>query len=556
MASTTITPSPLQSQEVVTPSVRSVTLTAKEKKYDRQLRLWAASGQQALEDANILLLNSGAGVVGIETLKNLILPGVGQFTIVDEAKVQESDLGANFFLAEDSLGKSRAQEACNFLRELNPEVRGSGIQESTSKFTSDAKTLDPYTLILLVGPAKPETVHQLSKYASQRSIPLFYIHSVGFYSHFSVQLPDQFPCVDTHPEPETTEDLRLLEPWPELLNYMEVKTHDLGSLSDHEHGHIPYLLLLLYYLEEWKSSHEGRPPNGFPEKKAFRTLVEKAMRTDNPEGGEENYEEAVKAVNKSLNPPEISSGLRQIFESEDCKRPNAKTANFWVIAHAIRDFHSKHGVLPLPGTVPDMKAQSADYVQLQNIYKAKARKDLAEVVESVRAAEKDFMKDSKIDDREIEAFCKGAASVKLIKGRPIQIASQPGEVAWSDTTAKSLCQELGDEGSLLPLYLGFMAYDGASPHDYESMKAYCNDTVNYLQKQSGSSINVDDIQARVEKVVAELVRAEEGELHNISALTGGMIAQEVIKVITKQYIPFDNTCVFDGIASKAGVFRV
>ena len=48
------------------------------------------------------------------------------------------------------------------------------------------------------------------------------------------------------------------------------------------------------------------------------------MRRDNAEGGEENFEEAVKAVNKSLNPPEISSGLREIFESDDCKRPNAK----------------------------------------------------------------------------------------------------------------------------------------------------------------------------------------------------------------------------------------
>lgn len=47
----------------------------KEKKYDRQLRLWAASGQQALEDAHLLLLNSGAGTVGVETLKNLVLPG-------------------------------------------------------------------------------------------------------------------------------------------------------------------------------------------------------------------------------------------------------------------------------------------------------------------------------------------------------------------------------------------------------------------------------------------------------------------------------------------------
>ena len=129
MAAVAITPAPLRSHEAEKPSVRQFTLTAKEKKYDRQLRLWAASGQQALEEANIVLLNSGSGVVGIETLKNLILPGVGQFTIVDEAKVQESDLGVNFFLEEDSLGKSRAQETCNYLRELNPEVQGFGIRE-------------------------------------------------------------------------------------------------------------------------------------------------------------------------------------------------------------------------------------------------------------------------------------------------------------------------------------------------------------------------------------------------------------------------------------------
>ena len=54
----------------------------------------------------------------------------------------------------------------------------------------------------------------------------------------------------------------------------------------------------------------------------------------------------------------------------------------------------------------------------------------------------------------------------------------------------------------------------------------------------------------------EVARAKGGELHNISALTGGMIAQEVIKIITKQYIPIDNTCVFDGIASRAQIFRL
>lgn len=56
----------------------------KEKKYDRQLRLWAASGQAALESANILLVSSGAGTVGVETLKNLVLPGMSrQATLPD-----------------------------------------------------------------------------------------------------------------------------------------------------------------------------------------------------------------------------------------------------------------------------------------------------------------------------------------------------------------------------------------------------------------------------------------------------------------------------------------
>lgn len=48
----------------------------KERKYDRQLRLWAAAGQVALESANVLLVNSGCGTVGVEALKNLVLPGL------------------------------------------------------------------------------------------------------------------------------------------------------------------------------------------------------------------------------------------------------------------------------------------------------------------------------------------------------------------------------------------------------------------------------------------------------------------------------------------------
>ena len=103
--------------------------TSKEKRYDRQLRLWGAGGQIALEDTHIILINNGSGVTGVETLKNLVLPGVGEFTILDSALVSEADLGVNFFLDDDSLGKFRADETVKMLMELNPDVRGHAVTE-------------------------------------------------------------------------------------------------------------------------------------------------------------------------------------------------------------------------------------------------------------------------------------------------------------------------------------------------------------------------------------------------------------------------------------------
>ena len=164
-------------------------------------------------------------------------------------------------------------------------------------------------------------MEKIASLAWKESIPLFYIHSVGFYSQFSLQLPLQFPIVDTHPDPASTQDLRLLDPWLELAHFTRVKTADMENLSDHEHGHIPYLLLLLHYLERWKSTHDGKAPGDYKEKTAFRELVRQGIRRNNPEGGEENFDEAVGSVLKSLNPPSISSGLREIFDVDECIEP-------------------------------------------------------------------------------------------------------------------------------------------------------------------------------------------------------------------------------------------
>jgi NEDD8-activating enzyme E1 regulatory subunit len=269
-------------------------------------------------------------------------------------------------------------------------------------------------------------------YGQNTNVPVFYIHSVGFYSSFSVQLPHDFPIVDTHPDPISTTDLRLLRPWPALLEYAGRKTKDIKWMDDEQHGHVPYLLLMLYYLDEWKKSHGGRLPSNFKEKNEFKKLLQDEMRLDNPTAGEENYEQAIAAVIKNLNEPLPSSAVKEVFNAEECQNLSTMSANFWIIAHAISQFYKRYGVLPLPGSVPDMKAQSSDYIELQNVYKSKAREDVTEVLSIVRSLEMGLYRTHPIDEKEVEAFCKTAQHAKLIRGRPIQIVGSYGRVAWGN----------------------------------------------------------------------------------------------------------------------------
>lgn len=92
-------------------------------KYDRQLRLWGAEGQRRLASAHVLLVRAGA--TGAETLKNLVLPGVQRFTVLDDALVSKADATNNFFVSDAALGRPRAEVVTNLLLEMNRDVAGS-----------------------------------------------------------------------------------------------------------------------------------------------------------------------------------------------------------------------------------------------------------------------------------------------------------------------------------------------------------------------------------------------------------------------------------------------
>jgi len=175
-------------------------------------------------------------------------------------------------------------------------------------------TLPLFTAIIFTYPIRPEYIPLLEAYSHERKTPLMAVHSAGFYSYFRIHLPGPFPIVDTHPDETATTDLRLLTPWPELIDFAKGMTKDIDSLDNYEHGHLPYIVILLHYLDEWRTTHGGNYPSTYKEKVEFRKLVQSAARTDNPEGGEENFDEAVAAVLKTVNVPSLPSGLKEVFE--------------------------------------------------------------------------------------------------------------------------------------------------------------------------------------------------------------------------------------------------
>jgi NEDD8-activating enzyme E1 regulatory subunit len=108
------------------------------------------------------------------------------------------------------------------------------------------------------------------------------------------------------------------------------------------------------------------------------------------------------------------------------------------MVRALSQFVQKHGVMPLPGTVPDMKAQSADYMELQAVYKSKAREDVAEMLSRVRNLEYAFRPELEISGKDVEAFCKGAGHIKVIRGLPLFLSHSATPNLFQSKT-ESIC---------------------------------------------------------------------------------------------------------------------
>lgn len=533
----------------------------KEAKYDRQLRLWAANGQAALESSRIGLIHGTA--TGTETLKNLVLPGVGSYTIVDGARITPRDTGVNFFLDVDCIGHSRAAKVCEYLQELNSDVAGKFLDVDPVELIEDdpAYFVENFDIVLATDLDRAP-LQRLAQVLWEAKIPLLVVNAVGFTGLLRIALPEH-TIVETHPD--AIVDLRLDVPWRELSLLAEQV--DLESMNDNEHTHVPYILLLLHYLTQWKSQHGGSAPSSFEEKSQFKAMIRAGMRNVD----EDNFDEAVHNVWRACGKTSLPADVEAVFASSATQNLTSTSADFWFLARAVADFvrGEGQGLLPVAGVVPDMKSDTARFIHLQKTYRAKAMSDISRVkLHLIHHLTAQNRPSTAIPDAEIESFCKHAAFIKVIRYRSLE-----EEFTRPNTKViQAALEEAGAQDSPIHLYLAKQAADtiktergsfpGRLPDSYSDDQQILTRTA---LAQCGTSTTTTTETTTTEtsafvdpltRACREMTRSGHGELHNIASFMGGVAAQEMIKIITRQYVPVNNTVVFDGIRSVTAVFEM
>jgi molybdopterin/thiamine biosynthesis adenylyltransferase len=95
-----------------------------EKVKDRWSRYIGAMGVEAVaKQASANIFVSGAGALGIEISKNLVLSGCKSFTLHDTQMISYRDLSGQFFINKVVEGKTRSEECMPRLQQLNYYVR-------------------------------------------------------------------------------------------------------------------------------------------------------------------------------------------------------------------------------------------------------------------------------------------------------------------------------------------------------------------------------------------------------------------------------------------------
>ncbi|EFO21305.1 hypothetical protein LOAG_07183 [Loa loa] len=532
-------------------------------RYDRQIRLWGDEGQSCIEHASVCVLSVSA--LGCEIVKSLVLAGIKSVYIIDSAVIRKPDLGNNFFV-DGEIGQPRARVALRLLMELNPSVQGGfDLGNPDDIITKDMDFLRQFTVVVGCN-LNIDVAAQINDFLFEKNIPFVHARAYGLVGFIRISVQEH-TIIDTHEE-NVPPDLRLDCPFPALSELVD--SIDLNRMHYDAHSHTPYLILFLKALTLWREKYgQDDFPDNHEKRKTYEAIF-MSLRMPHPENGsvrEQNFVEGHTAMVRSLKRTTIPLEVKELLD-----HPKARQANleqFWLLTAALRRFVITHKVLPVRGSLPDMISDSESYVVLATKFRDKAKQDAKEVMSYLHAflAERGVSTDI-IKFHDCEFFCKKAAFLRVQHGTTIaqEMKSSLEEVFNGIRNANFEPNSITGVPEISPAvwYILLRAIDRF--HSEKSRFPGTNgvpctiDAYDLKARVVDLITEVEDRSKILEKIpqiaIDEMCRYGASELHVIASLIGGITAQEVIKLITHQYIPLNNTFVFDGHTQRAETYRL
>jgi len=187
---------PLKDGDVVAifPPVSGGALTPKElERYSRQILIpgLGKGGQLKLKRAHVLV--AGLGGLGSPSCIYLISAGVGHLTIIDDQRVDRSNLNRQILHWEMDVGRSKAGSAIEKLVAMNPNVRVDSMQKRITPKNVDGliKGAD----VVVDGMDNYPTRYLLNAACVRRKIPFVHGAVEGLMGQMMTVVPGKGPCL-------------------------------------------------------------------------------------------------------------------------------------------------------------------------------------------------------------------------------------------------------------------------------------------------------------------------------------------------------------------------
>ena len=536
-------------------------------KYDRQTRLWG-EGQILICTAKILCLNSDA--CACETLKNLILSGVGEVTIVDNKKVTKKDLESNFFLDNEDLDKFRGEIVLKNLLELNPDVKGNFINTDTKTYIKDEKTDFTSFDIILSSNLYEEENNQLYEIVKNKNLRLVIIKNNGLLNY--IRLYENFHANMNLRLTETpVTDYRLSCPWEELIQFGE--SFDLEKMDIIDHKNVPYFAILLKALSIYRKNKNNSDanPKTKEEKKEFEDIV-KSFLIPNDNDNNENIQEAIKKTyfcsefQKKLENEKVEN-IFNVLKNENLKNLLTKSNNimkiFFIYYVALQKYIEKNKTFPVCGNIPDMISNTKNFIALKKIYNEKAKKDHDEM----RALINDEIKESgDLTEEEKSQLDKLINNLNENQVDFVDILNKNWPQVSLFCYPDNKKEEKGEDFDIDQIdedfkklnfvwYLLFRASDkfrnekNRYPGEITDFKSDVSELLKLAKNEFSKLKNKPDGVEELlnENNAFEFCRMGGGFVPPVISITGSIASQEIIKLITYQFETVNNTIIYDGI---------